>query len=330
MALFNAGRRGDQYAQYANMLGGQVRDNQFALLDDARNSANDYYGAGRDALGRGYTDATRSLEAGNGQAGTIASWMPGVWQGLGGYDSSAKGYDWSGRATQSRGDYRDALGLNGAEASGKVLANFQAGPGYQYQVNQATDALARKASALGMAGSGNTMAAISDRAGQMANGEFGNWLTRLGGLDQMDSGIAASMSQGDANRAATLRGQAAAGLSGAYGTMAGLAGQYGRDQANLATTYGQNMNASYGTNAGLDMGVAGAKNNIWNTFLTNGLQGAQASAQGNNADDAGRLGLGMGIANLGMQFLGGGGMGSLGNFFKGGSSGVGAGTSAFW
>jgi len=75
----------------------------------------------------------------------------------------------------------DALGVNGADGNARATQAFQAGPGYQWQVDQATDAAARKAAALGIAGSGNTLAEIGTRAQNLANTEYGSWLDRLQG-----------------------------------------------------------------------------------------------------------------------------------------------------
>lgn len=76
----------------------------------------------------------------------------------------------------------DALGVNGADGNARAVDAFQAGPGYQWAVDQSLDGIARKAAALGMGGvQGNTLAALSDRAGNMANQEYGSWLDRLNG-----------------------------------------------------------------------------------------------------------------------------------------------------
>lgn len=75
----------------------------------------------------------------------------------------------------------DALGVNGPEGNTRATQAFQAGPGYQYAVDQSLDAINRKAAALGIAAGGNTLAALSDRAGNMANQEYGSWLDRLNG-----------------------------------------------------------------------------------------------------------------------------------------------------
>jgi hypothetical protein len=231
---------------------------------------------------------------------------------------NAQGYDWQGRTAQSRGAYTDSLGMNGGEGYSRAMQNFRTGPGYNFMVDQATDAVARKASAMGMGASGNTMAAINDRASNLANMEFGNHQNRLAGLDQMDSGIAAGMSQGDANRALSL----AQGQAGAFGAQAGLASQYGRDQmqygrdmAGLSGQFGRDMAGSFAGEAGLDLGVAGQKSNIWQQFANQNLKAGEASVAANNADEAGRVGMGMGIANMAAGALGG--MGGIGGMATG-------------
>lgn len=97
--------------------------------------------------------------------------------------------------------YFDSLGINGPEGNARATGAFQAGPGYQWQVDQATDAAARNAAKLGMANSGNTLAEIGNRAQNLANQEYGNWQSQLGGLSNTGVGIT---------------GQTATGLSGLY------------------------------------------------------------------------------------------------------------------
>jgi hypothetical protein len=78
--------------------------------------------------------------------------------------------------------YLDSLGVNGPEGNTRATSSFQAGPGYQWAVSQALDQANRASAATGGLNNGNTLAALSDRAGNMANQEYGNWQTRLGGL----------------------------------------------------------------------------------------------------------------------------------------------------
>jgi len=75
----------------------------------------------------------------------------------------------------------DALGANGAGGNERAVSAFQASPGYDWSVDQALEGVNRKAAALGIAGSGNTLAALTDRASNLANQEYGSWLDRLQG-----------------------------------------------------------------------------------------------------------------------------------------------------
>ena len=78
--------------------------------------------------------------------------------------------------------YLDSLGVNGGAGNDRATQAFQAGPGYQYAVDQSLEGINRKANAAGGLVGGNTLAALSDRAGNMANQEYGGWQDRLGGL----------------------------------------------------------------------------------------------------------------------------------------------------
>ena len=69
--------------------------------------------------------------------------------------------------------------MNGPEGNTRATSAFQAGPGYRYAVDQSLDGIARSAAARGADVGGNTLAALSDRAGNMANQEYGSWLDRL-------------------------------------------------------------------------------------------------------------------------------------------------------
>lgn len=158
--------------------------------------------------------------------------------------------------------YSNALGLGGAGGNDAARAAFKAAPGYDWQVNQATDAIARKASALGGVG-GNTLAAISDRAGQMANAGFGDWLNRLSGVSAAGQNAAGNMQSG-------------------YNTLGGMASNYGNNVANLATNLGQNTAGIYGSYG----------NNSANLANTNA--GNVASIYGNQGTALGNLATGYG------------------------------------
>lgn len=140
--------------------------------------------------------------------------------------------------------YLDALGVNGADGNSRATNSFQAGPGYQWNVDQATDAVARKANALGGIG-GNALAAISDRAGQMANQEYGSWLDRLGGLIKPE--LAASF-----------------GVAGIDTTKAGVYTDDAAKRLGLASSVTGGINNQATQSANAEMAGSG---NLWNLGL---------------------------------------------------------------
>lgn len=118
----------------------------------------------------------------------------------------------------------DALGVNGPEGNTRATDAFQAGPGYQYAVDQSLEGINRKANAAGGLVGGNTLAALSDRAGNMANQEYSTWVNNLNGYVspelQATSGQAgaaaakAPVYTGTANSIANLGTSTANGVAG--------------------------------------------------------------------------------------------------------------------
>jgi len=154
--------------------------------------------------------------------------------------------------------YLNSLGVNGAAGTQAAQAAFQAGPGYQWQVDQATDAAARKAASLGIAGSGNTLAEIGTRAQNLANTEYGNWQTNLAGFVPQE---------------ASVTGQAAAGQAGIYG-------QTAQNKANVAGNVASGTANSNTAAANAEMAGSGA---FWNSLLNLGGSVAKAYSPGKTA-----------------------------------------------
>lgn len=182
--------------------------------------------------------------------------------GIGRLGSAADLY----RPSYQRGEgasqlYADSLGINGGDGNARAVNSFQAGPGYQFQVDQATDAAARNAAKLGIAGSGNTMSALATLGGNLANQEYGGWQNRLQGLGQ--TGM-----------------QAAGGISSALTGMAGidmgrgtsLASIYGQGAGNTARTYFGESDL-YSNDAAARAGLA---QNTSNTVMQAGQAGFKA------------------------------------------------------
>ena len=140
---------------------------------------------------------------------------------------------WVDSGNNARGMYDNALGLNGADGNAAATGAFQAGPGYQFALDQGTQAALRGASASGMLNSGNTLTALSQYGQGLANQEYGSWLDRLSGVSSQ-------------------------GLQAA----SGQAGQYG----NIANLYQNSANNQLSLESGVTQGLQGA-NNQWATGM---------------------------------------------------------------
>lgn len=141
--------------------------------------------------------------------------------------------------------YLDALGVRGPEGNTRATSAFQAGPGYDWQVDQALDGYLRKQDAMGMTRSGNTSTGLVDRASGLANQEYGNWLGRLGGLVNPEMAAA----------------------TGGAGLSTSLAGLYERDAGNrvgLASNVTGGMMNNNNMAANAEMQGSG---NLWNMGL---------------------------------------------------------------
>lgn len=212
----------------------------------------------------------------------------------GGYSSANKDYDaaidlydpFVSAGRKAWDQYSDASGVNGQEGHDRAVANFRAGPGYEWQVDEATDAVARKASALGALGSGNTMAAITDRASHLADQEYDDYLSRLDNIGK--TGFAATGAQ--------------AGLTQGKGD---LDAQYGRDRAGV---YGDATRLGVATLSDTGRAIAGS--------LKDGMLAGQEAAGNRFGALVGGLTLaGRAVgAVAGMPVAGGGSVG--GNFFN--------------
>lgn len=92
--------------------------------------------------------------------------------------------------------YSNALGLNGADGNATATGAFQAGPGYQFAMDQGTQAALRGASAGGMLNSGNTLTALTQFGQGLANQEYGSWLDRLSGMSSQGLSAAGGQASG--------------------------------------------------------------------------------------------------------------------------------------
>ena len=201
----------------ARMGYGGARDDAIRYTDSARN----YLTGGRDqALGfvdAGTADARSVLDRARGDVTSLS--------------------DLAGRYRTGADMYSNALGLNGPQGNQTAVGAFQAGPGYDFALDQGLDAISRRRNAVGMLDSGN-----ADRDAQtfgmgMANQEYSNWLGRLQGYQPLEL----QATQG-ANQTLANLGLAEAGMLNTAGTnKAGIASGTGLNLANITSGLGTTL-----------------------------------------------------------------------------------------
>lgn len=150
--------------------------------------------------------------------------------------------------------YLDSLGVNGADGNARATGAFQAGPGYQYAVDQSLEGINRKANAAGGLIGGNTLAALGDRAGNMANQEYGSWQDRLGGLISPEL----SATSGAAGGIAGVNTGKAGVYQDTAGKIAGLGTTTANGVANQNTQEANAVTAGSGNLWGLGLNLAKA------------------------------------------------------------------------
>lgn len=164
--------------------------------------------------------------------------------------------------------------MNGPQGNQRAVDAFHAGPGYQYAVDQSLDQTARNAAARGADVGGNTLAALSDRAGNMANQEYGNWQNRLNGYVSPEL------------QAVGGQAGAAAGKAPVYTGTANNIANLGTNTANsIAGQNTQSANAEMAGNANLwggllNLGKLGVGALSGGTSLLGGLSGIAGGGGG--------------------------------------------------
>jgi hypothetical protein len=264
-----------------------------------------------DALGTGFDTARSDLTSNYGPA------ADSIRTGIAGFQP------WINSGTAADSMYGDALGLNGAAGNAAATGAFQASPGYQWNVDQATDAAARKASSLGVAGSGNTLSAITTLGENLANNEYGNWLSNLNNASSRGLTAASASAAGDYNLAnlGVQQGRDLGNVDTSRGAaVAGTLTNYGANLGNLDTGLGTGTASIY---TGLGNSLANSNTNFMNTLGRNDTNAGEAQDAASMANSNMRLGLlGLGVRGAG-SLLGTGGLGtlgSLGGLFSGGAS----------
>ncbi len=337
-AIWTANQLTDQLSQMRDLYGNadtQARGELQGGFDQSLAALQQYYQQQRGDLQQGLADSTGTLR--QGEASGVESLRGGYGaaldalgqyygQGAGALQQAAAGYQpLVDRGLQGYDMYMNALGLNGAAGRDAALGAFQTGPGYQWNVDQATEQAQRAANRLGMAYSGNTVDATTRLASNLANQEYGSWLQGLQGFQGASQNAVtgqagalnnlAQLYQNQANATGTMQANQGKDIAGLQSQIAGLiannqlgtgqnlattAGNQGANLASLQTGFGQSL-------ANLTLGnaqnQAGALSQYYGTLIPAGQQGMMAGQQA----AANRFGAVMGGLNMGAQLLGGGG-----------------------
>lgn len=175
----------------------------------------------------------------------------------------------------------DALGVNGPEGNARAVDAFRAGPGYDYRVDQTLDGVARKANSLGVSMGGNTLAELSDRAGSMADQEYGAWLDRLSGYVSPELAATSGIAGATSAKAPVYMTDAA-----------------GRVALETGTTKGINDQETQAANA--EMAGSG---NLWGLGLNLLKTGVSAATGGAGSLLGGGSGSAMGAMQIGNQLF---------------------------
>ena len=231
---------------FSNDTAEQAAQQRNAGLQQGYDALSSTYGQGRDALTTGY-----------GKAGDL-------------YNNLLTSN------TAGANAYGDASGANGAAGYGRATANFQANPGYQFQMDQGQQALNRAHAAAGNLSSGNADADTLKFSQGLANQSYGGYLAGLqpylGGQQQATAGAAnaATGLGGNLNQSFDAQGNAAnanytgQGASNAAATMNNY--NVGANQLNALTGGLQFLAGGSGGSGGGQAGLGGLIKNGQSLF----------------------------------------------------------------
>jgi len=227
MALFS-GKAARNSAVFLGDIASQERAQNNQIVED-------YLGNSLNDLGSGVSNALPYYQK------AIDLYQPYATAGLNGYNL-----------------YADSTGANGQTGYDNAVSSFRASPGYQYQVDQASDAVARKQSALGMLGSGNTQTAIADRAQNLADQDYKNWqsnLQTLGNMGLQATGQQANLTQGMGDLYNGLGQNQASLRMGAANTMVGNNTNFMNTLSNLGQSASKAGQDALANNLNFGLGV---------------------------------------------------------------------------
>lgn len=156
--------------------------------------------------------------------------------------------------------YMDALGINGGAGTTRATGSFQTSPGYRFMVDEAVDRGTRAAARFSPGG--NEIDAVTRLGSNLANQEWGNWLTRLGGFIPQEQGAMTT---------------AAGGRAAGFGAMAGL---HSTDALNRVNLRGNVAGGIANSNTAAAKAQMDASSAFWNGLMSLGGNAAKAATGG--------------------------------------------------
>lgn len=322
------------YSQYgigANNILGAGLQNSIGSLQNANTAASGYLGQNTGLYGDLRNAGTGILD--RGRADSLAALNSGANAASAAYDPLAT---LAGEYGRGRSLYQDSLGINGAAGNANAVNSFQAGPGYQWQLDQGNQAINRRRAAAGMLDSGNADVDALRFGQGLANQTYGSWQDRLAGFVNPELQATSAVASGRAGIASGL-GQNSANIIG-QDTLSRLGLEQGvtQGQAGVNTAQANNAVALGNSLAGLNTQDAQNRVGVLGNQTTGNVSANNLQAQGEAQGSRNLLNAGLGLASLvagmpgGVPGMGGGGTGStagsFGNLFGGGGTLFGNGT----
>lgn len=314
-----------------------ITDRTNATAGTAAGYLNTGFGDARTNLGTGYGASTGAINQGAGSAiNYLDQGAAGARDALGQArtDLTANGGAYAplsalaGKFDKGADLYADATGVNGAEGNTRATGAFQAGPGYQFTLDQGLNSINRAANARGAANSGNTDVDALKYGTGLANNTYQQWVTNLSPYNNLDLSATQGAATGNQANNTTLAGLGV--------TEANLANTSGQNKAQVASQQGGSLSdlarSYYGGLGTLDTAQGGAlASNATNA--NSAINGAdmnlvpqigktyQDAAAASLAGSKNILSAGMGLASLAAGGMGGmGSLSSLGSMFGGGAN----------
>lgn len=126
-------------------------------------------------------------------------------------------------------------GYTGEQITDRITAT----PGYNFQLNQGTDALVRQKNALGMLGSGNTLTALTEFGQNLATNYYGAYMDNLSKIVQQGSGATQAIANNQSTQGQLLGKLAEAGGQAYLSTYGAIGDAKANSLYNQANMYSQ-------------------------------------------------------------------------------------------